>query len=128
MKKKALKGDALMVAVMNQIIEHPETWDQKQWHCGTSHCFFGHAQIMGGRKQNDINAFNDGKELLGLGNADADWLSRGHRTLPEIYQFVKTWIDRDADGYDCYGYNRDGYNRDGYDRDGEPMKIVPLAL
>ena len=43
--------------VLGHIKAHPETWNQGEWHCGTAHCFAGHAQIMSGK----VSANSDGK-------------------------------------------------------------------
>lgn len=63
-----------LARVMNQIIEHPETWDQSNWHCGTSHCFAGWAQVMSGKNPSDLSASDDAREWLGLGYYDSKWL------------------------------------------------------
>lgn len=112
----------LLVEVINTITQNPSCWDQRSWHCGTQHCFFGHAQILGGRTQNAETAYQDGKELLGLSEADATWLSHADRTLHELHQFAECAVRGesyfDADGYNREGYDRKGYDRYGYDRDG----------
>lgn len=42
--------------VMDQINQHPETWNQNYWHCDSSHCFMGWAQILSGNpKTHGIN-------------------------------------------------------------------------
>lgn len=33
-------------AVLAAIEANPQHWDQEQWHCGTSHCFAGFAQLL----------------------------------------------------------------------------------
>jgi uncharacterized protein YjbI with pentapeptide repeats len=40
----------LAAAVLRQITEHPETWDQEVWHsdCGTAHCCAGWAVVLAG--------------------------------------------------------------------------------
>lgn len=32
--------------VLDWIKEHPEHWSQEKWHCGTSHCFLGVADMF----------------------------------------------------------------------------------
>ena len=119
-----LRGKELMRAVVNQILEHRETWDQCVWHsaCGTSHCVAGWCQILGGREAKDESAQNDAMECLGISSLDAAWLFGSCRTLPEIYDFAKWFLSGEAGydryGYDRYGYDRYGYNRAGYDRYG----------
>jgi uncharacterized protein YjbI with pentapeptide repeats len=34
--------------VLQQITEHPESWDQKVWHCRTRHCIAGWAVVLAG--------------------------------------------------------------------------------
>jgi hypothetical protein len=129
-----LRGPALLATAVNEILAHPETWDQRHWHCNTKHCVFGHCQILAGRPVNESIIFSEVQELLDISHGDASWLSSGDRTLPEIYCFTKALregpgedgynragYDRDGynrAGYDRAGYDRDGYDRDGYDRDG----------
>ncbi|MFE7797035.1 hypothetical protein [Nocardia sp. NPDC057440] len=45
-----IKNWPLMVDVLRQIIDHPETWDQTVWvtHCGTKACVAGWAAQLGG--------------------------------------------------------------------------------
>lgn len=35
--------------VMAAIRANPKRWDQSRWHCGTTHCFAGWAQILAGK-------------------------------------------------------------------------------
>lgn len=69
---KPLRGGALARAAVNQILLHPETWDQSAWHneCGTKHCFAGWCQILAGKKANDDTAEEDAMEALGLDFGD----------------------------------------------------------
>jgi len=32
--------------IMKLIIADPDSWDQRRWHCGTTHCVGGHAELM----------------------------------------------------------------------------------
>lgn len=34
------------VMVLRWIEAHPEHWNQEAWHCGTSHCYAGVAEMM----------------------------------------------------------------------------------
>jgi len=36
----------------------------EEWHCGTSHCLYGWAQVLSGREENDDTVMADGWELL----------------------------------------------------------------
>lgn len=40
----------LLDKVLKHIEDHPETWNQKDWRCGTSYCFAGHAAVLSGWK------------------------------------------------------------------------------
>ena len=140
--EKQLRGPDLLCAAVNQILAHPETWNQSQWHCGTAHCIFGHCEMLAGGPTE--NTYDNVKAMLGLPPSDAAYLSRAQRTLPEIYQFAKIYRDgwdRDGwdragwdragfnrDGWDRAGWDRDGFNRDGWDRDGEKLDMVPFDL
>lgn len=107
-------------AVLTQIEEHPETWDQSQWHCGSSHCFMGWAQVMSGKRENVATMRRDVRPWLGLTRDQFSALSDASLGLDELRLHVEAIIraDYDAQGYDKEGYNPQGYNRDGYDRDG----------
>lgn len=117
-----LRGTELLRAVVNHIISHPETWDQSQWHCGTTHCVAGHAQIMGGRPPFIISCYKDAKAVLGITSFEADWLFDAPRTLLEIHAFadIKLRGERyfDESGYDPDGFDRFGMDKDGFDRRG----------
>jgi hypothetical protein len=101
--------------VLDAIKANPESWDQTQWHCGSSHCFAGHAQLMSGNPQDSRTTRRDARAFLDMSRVDADWAFAGHRTLDELKELLSDGYDRD--GYDRDGYDRDGYDRDGYDRD-----------
>jgi hypothetical protein len=114
--------------VIDEIEKNPDSFDQKNWHCGTKHCFAGHAQILGGFTINPKTTRRDARIFLDVSKNEADWLFNPSRTLDDFKNFLNGCYgyDRDGyncygydrDGYNCYGYNRDGYNRDGYDHDG----------
>lgn len=42
------QGLPLLRAVINQIDDHPETWNQERLACGTTCCVAGHAVVMRG--------------------------------------------------------------------------------
>lgn len=125
--------------VLAQIVANPETWDQTHWHCDTSHCFAGHAQIMSGYEVNAKTAKRDARAWLDLSFHEANYLFGAYRTIEDfktvltdgfynINGFNRDGLDRDGfdhngfdrhgysrDGYDCNGFSRDGYNLGGYD-------------
>lgn len=38
--------NARLEAVYAAILANPQHWNQEHWHCGTTHCFAGFAQLM----------------------------------------------------------------------------------
>jgi hypothetical protein len=111
--------------IIAKITANPECWNQESWHCGTSHCYGGHAQIMSGNPANDTTVRRDARIALDLSGPEADYAFAGSRTLEELKELPE-WINRDGydqygfnwAGYDQYGFNRDGFNRAGYNRAG----------
>lgn len=97
--------------VFDQIKTHPETWDQKQWHCGSTHCFAGWAQVLAGKNENEKTVQRDARVFLDMSPADAVYYFSPARTIAEFEASLDT-------GYTHDGYDRDGYHRYGYDRDG----------
>ena len=155
MNTQKLTGEKLIKTAVNQILQHPETWNQGNWHssCGTKHCIAGWCQILSGKDQNSDTASSDAAEALGLTANEENWLFSAERTLSDIYGFASEFsvagYDRagynragynragynragyDRAGYDRAGYNRAGYDRDGYDRDGydrDGKKLVPFEI
>jgi hypothetical protein len=70
--------------VLDHIRAHPEAWRQTVWHCGTQHCFAGHAQIMSGKAAIDDYALLDAAEFLGLDHSEAHHLFRPERTMEDF--------------------------------------------
>lgn len=107
--------------VLDKIISDPEHWNQRSYHCGTSHCFAGWAQIISGKAINIKTTRQDARIFLGLTKSEADFLFSSHRNLEDFKYFLNSGYDLDGydrDGYDRNGYDRNGYDRDDYDRDG----------
>lgn len=102
--------------VLGHIKANPNSWDQTTWHCGTTHCFAGWAQILAGKAAHDGNTRRDARLFLGLNRADADYLFASERTLGD---FEAMTISNSAGSvYNCDGYDHSGYDRSGYDRHG----------
>lgn len=99
--------------VLDQIVAHPETWDQTQWHCGTSHCFAGWAQVLSGKPADETTARRDARIYLDLSSWQADQLFHASTTLDEL----QAGVSKDRETYDRQGYNMAGYDMAGYDRD-----------
>ncbi len=116
-------------AVLDRIKANPCSWDQSKWHCGTTHCFAGHAQIMAGKPIDDATVRRDARMYLGLKQCDASVLFRSDATIEDFEEFLRT-EGYDEQGFDCAGYNREGYgiqgfHRDGYDTDGLDINNKP---
>ena len=74
--------------VCRQIIQHPETWDQNHWHCGTTHCFGGWCQIAaGGRFTYDSGAVRaDATKWVGKDLPDN--IFRWNNTITDILWYL----------------------------------------
>jgi hypothetical protein len=103
--------------VIDQIKANPSCWKQSSWHCGTSHCFGGWAQILSGKPADENTVRRDARVFLEISRTDADYYFSGDRII-EDFEWPLTDEAKDNDGYDRAGYNRDGYDRAGYDRAG----------
>lgn len=76
-------------AVLEQINKHPKTWIQSDWHCGSSHCFMGWAQVMSGKRPDDDKALADGAKWLGLTHTEALQLSCAGNSRADLRKIVK---------------------------------------
>jgi hypothetical protein len=101
--------------VLDQIQQHPETWKQDTWHCGTTHCFAGWAQILSGCEANTDTARRDARIWLDLSIAEADWLFSPMSTMENFVEMLENRA----------GYNRAGYDRDGLDPHNKPREVKP---
>lgn len=95
--------------VLSAIKANPENWYQRQWHCGTSHCFAGFAEILDlidrGRFKCALDqvlsvsykesidqleveelrpTFDIGRDVLNITAAQANWLFDTDRTLADF--------------------------------------------
>jgi hypothetical protein len=93
--------------IIEQIEKHPETWNQKLWHCGTTHCYAGWAQIFSGKEPDSITVIHDAIEWLGLTTREAIIAFNSDNTLDFLKKLPK-----------FFTYDQDGYDRDGRDRIG----------
>lgn len=105
---------APLIRAFNHILAHPEEWDPIAWHCGTTHCLFGHCQLIAGLPESTATCFEDVIRLTGISYEDADWLSSPRRTLSEIRHYLTG------------GFDRDGFNRLGINRSGDRLQPIPL--
>ena len=90
----------LLLATMQLIEDNPEHWNQKKWHCGTSHCFAGfvechldgidfkteHYTKIGSERTNTRGIARDG---LGLTITWAAMLFAYKNTLDDLRSLVK---------------------------------------
>lgn len=90
-QSKPLRGEKLLKTAINQILKHPETWDQGKWHsdCGTKHCLAGWCQILAGKPAIAVRAKWDAMDALEISWCEADYLFYPHCTLPQMYHFAE---------------------------------------
>lgn len=74
---------------INKIISDPSCWNQMEWHCGTQHCIGGHIQIDAGRAENADKVQEDMQQVLQCEKATVRWLTAGHRSFTELYNFAR---------------------------------------
>lgn len=74
--------------VIDQITQHPETWDQEVWHCGSTHCVAGWAQVMSGNAEDELTASEDARTYLELARHEAQYVFSPERTLEELNDFL----------------------------------------
>ena len=112
-----------LAKIVKHIKKHPETWDQQNWHCGTTHCVAGHAQINAGHVADRSTVRQDARRFLELSYVDAQYLFSCDRTLTDFERILcyRDGFGRDGfsrDGFGRAGFSRDGFSRDGFSRDG----------
>ncbi len=98
-----LSGTDLVRWTINQITTNPKEWDQRFWHCGSVHCFFGWADIaysgarttqgfkgpfIGGLRVNEA----DLEVAMGLPRGSSRWLSEQERTLGDLWVFCREFL------------------------------------
>jgi hypothetical protein len=103
--KNAAERNERLAMVLNHIENNPTHWNQRKWHCGTSHCFAGFAQLFArgislavefdrdnaGIKDKDdpiendyIAAEDDATGWLGLTHRQSAFLYDGDNTLDDL--------------------------------------------
>ena len=92
--QEPLRGNALLVAATNKCIQEPECYDQTSYHsdCGTTHCWGGHIQILGGRPMYSDCVEGDVAELTGMPEELAFYCCRTSRSLLQIRNAVHEYI------------------------------------
>jgi hypothetical protein len=100
MKPTKLRDRQLASLALKQIIEHPETWDQRRSHsnkhgmvcvtrCGTKHCFHGWVQKLLGLQEN-MHAFADTMKPLKISREAALDLNYPYNTIEDLKRLCKT--------------------------------------
>ena len=74
--------------VLTYIEEHPDQWNQAHWHCGSSHCFCGTAQILAGHAPGSGRIFDQVCKWLGLSDSEFDVLAATGNTLEDLRRHV----------------------------------------
>ena len=90
----------------NQIIAmieaNPKSWNQLYWHCGTSHCYGGWAQVLSGATINKNTAFEDARRWLELSIFEAKEAFNIHNSLDDLKDLPNNFT------YNEHGYNKYG--------------------
>tara|TARA_R110002126_G_scaffold155255_2_gene302292 strand:- start:3070 stop:3441 length:372 start_codon:yes stop_codon:yes gene_type:complete len=101
----------LLQKTLDTIKANPQHWKQERWHCGTSHCFAGFAELINrglpidthedvlrdefdffSYYHSDWNTSMHATELLGLDDEDAAWLFAGYNSLEDLEEMVAELI------------------------------------
>lgn len=99
----------LLQKTLDTIKANPQHWNQKVWHCGTSHCFAGFAELIANNlsvetgyeqiralKLNSKLESHTGRyaeKLLGISDEDGDVLFYGYNTLSQLESMVAYLIE-----------------------------------
>lgn len=99
----------LLQKTLDTIKANPQHWNQKFWHCSTSHCFAGFAELIANNlpiemsfeqlrafKLNGKLEYSTGRyaeKLLGISDDDGDTLFYGYNTLEQLERMVAYLIE-----------------------------------
>ena len=102
----------LLQKTLDTIKANPDHWRQSTWHCGTSHCFAGFAELIAKGLPIDIhedelrsredffspydsdwNTSAHATELLDISDDDAELLFAGYNTLADLERLVARLIE-----------------------------------
>lgn len=99
----------LLQKTLDAIKANPKHWNQKSWHCGTSHCFAGFAELIANglpvktsfdeikklktTRKLAMSTFIEAERLLGISDEDSDVLFYGYNTLPQLERMVAYLIE-----------------------------------
>jgi hypothetical protein len=116
-----------LIQGVEDIKNNPDHWDQRSWHCGSSHCLAGFCDVRREAEKipewdreygDNISPFADEYPHWG----DSAEIFHTNNTLQDIEAIIdhirENGFEYDRDGYDCEGYDGGGYDRDEYDREG----------
>lgn len=94
----------LLQKTLDAIKANPKHWNQKFWHCGTSHCFAGFAELIANglpvktsfdeikklktTRKLGMLTFIEAERLLGISDEDSDVLFCGYNTLEQLERMV----------------------------------------
>lgn len=103
----------LLQKTLDTIKANPQHWNQVVWHCGTSHCFAGFAELIDkglpidtskdelrdipgffSPYHSEWNTSAHAAELLGISDYDAENLFASYNTLRTLEEMVAELIER----------------------------------
>jgi hypothetical protein len=100
-------------AILKAIEKTPDKWDQNHWHCGTTSCIAGWAQVASGVRACSTSTARDAMAWLDLTLVEANWLFNHQRTLEDFLYVGAGNPVFNEDGYDRHGFNAKGFNANG---------------
>lgn len=89
-----IRNRELFDKIADQIEQHPETYDQNHYRCGTAHCVAGHAVAISGLEMSQWDTEAAARELLGLTDDEGDtlfnmyWRPPAGMTVPEALRAI----------------------------------------
>ena len=106
----------LLQKTLDTIKANPEHWNQYHWHCGTSHCFAGFAELIANgipiqtddKTLRTYSGFSDSPEsvywkternaqkLLNINDDDASILFAGYNSLLDLERMVHLLAKEDS--------------------------------
>lgn len=64
----------LLKRIKRQILRNPKQFSMAHWHCGTTHCIAGWAQVLAGKAPDVHHAVWDARHALAISDEQADQL------------------------------------------------------
>lgn len=103
-----MKNAELAYKILDHIRENPKEWDQSTWHCGTTHCFAGFAELFTTGEIDDetdgARTWNIATEALGITDEDAYTLFNPTNTLSYLEYHTRV----------IFGYRQDALVKTGF--------------